>query len=302
MDSDEFIKEEVRYLTTLLSRGLEIPESDRCYLHTPFDKKEHVKRYGGKWSKSDKKWYISNDNLYKDELVEEYGIIYLNVPFSDKDSAKKLGALWCSTMKRWYAPSSSKNRDILEKIYGNYSCLIGEDRTFGGNLLFVDMIPINCWFTNVRYCIKSSDWDKLRHLIYSRSNFCCECCGIDTKKYSKSLEAHERWHYDEERCIQKLVRIVALCHNCHSATHYGFSKNSGKEEKVKKHLKNVRKFTDKECEEHIEDAYDRLKKLNDVEWELDLSLMTDNGIEVVKELNKRDRSIISRSLSRSKRK
>lgn len=36
---------------------------------------------------------------------------------------------------------------------------IDEDRNFGGYELYIDLIPKSCWFTNVRYCIKSNDWD-----------------------------------------------------------------------------------------------------------------------------------------------
>ena len=60
--------------------------------------------------------------------------------------------------------------------------LINEDRNYGDDELYIDLIPKSCWFTNVRYCIKKKDWDILRKIIYERTNYKCECCGIDCKK------------------------------------------------------------------------------------------------------------------------
>ena len=106
--------------------------------------------------------------------------------------------------------------------------LIGEDRNYGGKQLFVDLIPNNCWFTNVRYCVHSSEWNRLRFHIYERVDYKCECCGIDTKKSDVILEAHERWDYNEQTNTQKLMRLVALCHNCHQSTHIGLAGIRGK--------------------------------------------------------------------------
>ena len=41
--------------------------------------------------------------------------------------------------------------------------LVGEDRQFGGNLLFKDLIPRTTWFNNVRSCVTRNSWDKLRN-------------------------------------------------------------------------------------------------------------------------------------------
>jgi hypothetical protein len=97
--------------------------------------------------------------------------------------------------------------------------LAGEDRSFGGDGLFVDLIPQSCWFTNVRSCVGRRDWDRLRRMVYRRARDRCEICGAgrdpDVKKW---LEAHERWEYDEATLTQRLRRIVCLCSFCHEAT------------------------------------------------------------------------------------
>ena len=43
--------------------------------------------------------------------------------------------------------------------------LINEDRYYGGDELYIDLIPKSCWFTNVRYCIKK------KRLGYFKKNY-----------------------------------------------------------------------------------------------------------------------------------
>ena len=135
--------------------------------------------------------------------------------------------------------------------------LIGENREYGGNQLYKDLIPKSSWCNNVRRMVSSSTWDKIRKKAYERVNYKCECCNYDCKtkenypseyyengeilshssefkpdvelrKWNRiQLEAHERWSYDEINNMQKIERIVALCHRCHSATHMGLASLRG---------------------------------------------------------------------------
>lgn len=173
--------------------------------------------------------------------------------------------------------------------------LVGEDRTFGGNDLFVDLIPRSCWFSNVRTCIRSSDWDKLRHYIYERVNYTCECCSINTNEsiINGNLEAHERWEYDNVNKIQRLKRIVALCHQCHQTTHIGLAGIRGKKAEATAHLQKVRKFTDIECDLHIKNAFSIWSERNKYNWNLDLSLIENNNIKLSNKNKKNTRPIIN---------
>ena len=134
--------------------------------------------------------------------------ILLAVPFENKDEAKKLGAKWDAINKKWYIYENNPNKDLFMekwKINDDPVNLIGEDRNFGGNKLFVDLIPQTCWFSNVRSSIHPNDWDRVRNHIYNRVDYICECCGHDTKETGISLEAHERWQYDSDTLTQKLI-------------------------------------------------------------------------------------------------
>jgi|688.fasta_scaffold26518_6 hypothetical protein len=206
-------------------------------------------------------------------------VTYLAVPYSEKDKAKILGAKWDPSLKQWYTENNNKNLSLLLNEYSVNNepvILVGEDREYGGNNLFVDLIPTSCWFTNVRSSIHQKDWDRVRKHIYQRVNFICECCNINTKE----LEAHERWNYDNITKVQKLKRLVALCHQCHQATHMGLAQIKNKEIEATNHLKKVRNFSENECNLHISNAFNTWKERNKYDWTLDITLITDNGIKI----------------------
>ena len=219
---------------------------------------------------------------------------YLEVPFEEKDEAKELGAKWDPEIRKWYAPDMESLLFEKWKINTDPVILLGEDRNYGGNKLFIDLIPNTCWFTNVRSCVHPKDWDRLRKYVYERVNYICEGCNIDTQNSNIILEAHERWDYNEETQTQKLVRIVALCRNCHESTHIGLAGLNGKGYEAKEHIKKVRKFTEQEYQKHENDAFEIWRRRNTIHWELDLSLITSNNIKLSKPTpNKDERTRIS---------
>lgn len=220
---------------------------------------------------------------------------YISVLFEEKDDAKSLGAKWDGEKRLWYIPENINEINKL-KLQEKYKTnnepileLIGEDRTFGGNELFVDLIPSSCWFTNVRYCIHPSDWDRVRKFIYERVNYICECCGVNTKLHNIQLDAHERWLYDDVTHTQKLIRIVALCADCHQTTHIGLAGIRGKKEEATEHLQKVRNFTEEECKEHINNAFKIWRDRCNFEWSLDISLIENNNIKISNKVDKMER-------------
>lgn len=220
--------------------------------------------------------------------------IYLAVPFSEKEDAKKLGARFDGYIKKWFVLSNHFKLDELQekwKINTEPVILTGEDRTYGGNELFIDLIPKTCWFTNVRSCIHSSDWDRLRNHIYSRMDNTCECCHNKTN----NIEAHERWHYDDDTKTQKLIRLVALCQMCHTTTHIGLATIKGKRSEALEHLKKIRTFTQEEAVEHEKQAFKVWKDRNTIMWNLDLSLLTNNNIKLIKQVTAEEREHIGKN-------
>lgn len=219
------------------------------------------------------------------------------VPFSEKEDAKQLGAKFDGDIKKWYIMSNHSNLDELQekwKINTEPVILTGEDRSYGGNDLFIDLVPKTCWFINARSCTDSRDWDRLRDHVYSRVNNTCECCHNKTN----DIEAHERWHYDDDTKTQTLVRLVALCKMCHTTTHIGLAVINGKGPEAFEHLKKVRNFTHEEAIEHEIQAFKLWLERNESKWKLDLSLLTNNNIKLSKNLSSKERvDIVKKTLS-----
>ena len=205
-------------------------------------------------------------------------VVYLNIPYKEKKVAKEYGAIWDKDIKRWFCEDESNE---LCNIYERYKeiSIIGEDRTFVGDELYIDMIPKTSYFKNVRSLFNDTDWNLIRHHIYERSSHRCECCGVKRFKY---LDAHERWIYDYETKTQKLIRIIALCRPCHQATHFGHSKKTKNIDKIKEHLKKVKKIDDIELENHIREAYNIWNDRNKIEWIIDTSIISNSGFEIKK--------------------
>lgn len=205
-------------------------------------------------------------------------VVYLNIPYKEKKVAKEYGAIWDKDIKRWFCEDESNE---LCNIYERYKeiSIIGEDRSFGGDELYIDMIPKTSYFKNVRSLFNDTDWNLIRHHIYERSSHRCECCGVKRFKY---LDAHERWIYDYETKTQKLIRIIALCRPCHQATHFGHSKKTKNIDKIKEHLKKVKKIDDIELENHIREAYNIWNDRNKIEWIIDTSIISNSGFEIKK--------------------
>lgn len=184
--------------------------------------------------------------------------------------------------------SSQFESNTRDTLLPRIEKLIGEDRFFGGSRLFVDLIPKTCWFTNVRYAVDPDDWDRLRRFIYRRAYYRCECC--DTRA---PIEAHERWHFDERRKIQTLMRIIALCKPCHEATHIGLARIKGRGEAAMTHLMAVTGMNNQQAKQHIEDAFILWEKRNQHEWVLDLSIITNSGIRLARVVDKQERKTIA---------
>ena len=218
-----------------------------------------------------------------------YNRTYIAVSYGEKEDAKILGAKWDREKRCWYAPNNEP--ELLEKYpikkekIKNFK---NKNINFGGNRLFVDLIPRSCFFTNARYCIHPGDWERVKNYVHERAESKCECC-----QSRKNLETHERWHYNNKTETQKLMRLIALCQQCHQSTHMGYANTQGRGNEAKKHLKKVRKFTDDEVESHVIDAFDIWSLRNNTDWHLDLSLLIDNGIRLTKTVDKKYRRQIS---------
>ncbi len=174
--------------------------------------------------------------------------------------------------------------------------------------LEVDLIPANAWGRNVRAVVSESSWYSLRIKfnaikpayslatdpvflairnssstslvpsgIYPETTKSLVCSGCG-KSVSESLHLHEKWEFDDENLIQKLVGFVAVCEDCHNAIHMGRSIKVGLGESAKKHLKKVNGWTDSQLNKHLECASTQWLKRIDLKYQLDLSWLLEQGL------------------------
>lgn len=133
-----------------------------------------------------------------------------------------------------------------------------------------ELVPDGCWYSNLRSILKPKAWDILRKDAYMRADGKCMICG----RKATRLEAHERWSYDEEKKVQKLEDIIAVCHSCHSVIHIGRTQLLGDEEKAIAHFCKVNKCSYSDYIKALGKANEDHKRRNRVdEWGIDLSYL-----------------------------
>lgn len=131
-----------------------------------------------------------------------------------------------------------------------------------------EMVPDSCWYSNLRSILSPEQWNLVRRDAYARANGKCMICGAPSAK----LEAHERWSYDEENCVQKLETVVAVCRNCHEVIHIGRTSLLGNEKAASEHFMKVNGVSYAEYRKALGEANQAHIRRNKVaEWKLDIS-------------------------------
>ncbi|MBQ8429597.1 MAG: HNH endonuclease [Clostridia bacterium] len=134
--------------------------------------------------------------------------------------------------------------------------------------LTFELVPEECWYSNLRSVLKPSDWDKVRFDAYARAKGKCMICGGWTKR----LEAHEKWSYDEENALQKLEDVVALCHRCHEVKHISRTQLVGRGAEAMEHFMKVNGVSQMDYHAALQDANEEYLRRNKVEgWVTDIS-------------------------------
>ena len=136
-------------------------------------------------------------------------------------------------------------------------------------ILNFELVPDSCWYSNLRTCLKQSQWDKLRKGAYAKAEGKCMICKAKTFR----LEAHERWNYNDKTKVQKLQEIIAICHACHSVIHIGRTQLMGDEDKAIKHFIKVNKCSYADYRKALGEANALHRERNKYEWILDVTIL-----------------------------
>jgi len=135
--------------------------------------------------------------------------------------------------------------------------------------LLLELVPAPNWGWNLRSELKKSEWDEVRRVVYERAGHVCGVCGGKGRKWP--VECHERWTYDDEAGVQKLVGLEALCPPCHKTKHFGFAVQAGLAHVSRAHLMKVNNWSGDEADNHIDKAFAVWHRRSQRSWSLDLS-------------------------------
>lgn len=145
-------------------------------------------------------------------------------------------------------------------------------------LLTVELIPRTSWFTNVRSHVSAAEWERLKRIVSERAGRRCEICGGRGPRWP--VECHEVFSYDDERRVQRLERLVALCPACHEVKHIGLAGVRGRRAEAVRHLARVNGWSNADAELYLEACFEQWHRRSNHEWTLDLSHLEQYGVSV----------------------
>lgn len=131
-----------------------------------------------------------------------------------------------------------------------------------------ELVPDSCWCSNLRSSLPAEVWDRIRKKAYARAGGRCCICGA-----SGRLEAHEQWHYDDEKGVQSLYNVIAVCNPCHQVIHIGRTSLMGKEEEASKHFMSVNGCSYADYRKALGEANAAHRERSKREWLLDVSAL-----------------------------
>ncbi|MGV9414747.1 hypothetical protein ACWDOP_33005 [Nocardia sp. NPDC003693] len=140
-----------------------------------------------------------------------------------------------------------------------------------------DLLPPTTHGSNIRGIVDREVWDGLRNPVCAAAGNRCEICGDQSVRNGRSSrpDCHEKWVFEfrEDRAVQRLERLIAVCPGCHQVQHSGLARVKGVEHEVVARLCRINRWTPARAEEDLVRASERCGYLNQFDWDLDLSAL-----------------------------
>jgi hypothetical protein len=131
--------------------------------------------------------------------------------------------------------------------------------------LTIDLVPNSSRQADVRALMDEGTWDRLRDEVSRRADHRCEVCGAEVP-----VECHEVWSYDERTRVQTLVRMIALCPDCHQVKHMGSAAVPATSAQARAHLERVNGWMRLQTEAYISEVFREWQQRSQGPWTLDL--------------------------------
>jgi hypothetical protein len=138
-----------------------------------------------------------------------------------------------------------------------------------------DVLPPSVFGSNVRGIARESEWDRIRLAVSARAGKLCEICGDQSHGPFGKVQhpdCHEIWRFEVRDGVatQVLAGLIALCKRCHNTQHIGRALDL---EDVDDRLQLVNGWTRSEAQTDIRRTFRRLKLLEGLDVDLDLSTL-----------------------------
>lgn len=154
--------------------------------------------------------------------------------------------------------------------------------------LTLDLVPQSCFFSNLRSELPKSDWDRLRKKQYKKADYRCEICGGQGTKHR--VECHELWSYDEDRGVQVLEGLIALCPSCHEVKHMGLTATRGRREPALRQLMKVNGMSRQAGISYCVAEFSIWKQRSQRSWSLDLTWLEGQVVNSAKKIEEARRA------------
>jgi hypothetical protein len=133
--------------------------------------------------------------------------------------------------------------------------------------LAVELVPKTAWNQSLAKLLPRSVWNTIREGIIEEHGKRCRICGEE----EGTMNLHEMWEYNDVNHIQKLGGFILLCSMCHHVKHIGLAgilANQGKLDynEVIKHFCKVNNCSEKEFEEHVDNAFKIWRERSQHQW------------------------------------
>lgn len=138
--------------------------------------------------------------------------------------------------------------------------------------LTIELIPHSLWGKNLRTLIPQTSWDRIRRSCYRSANYRCQICSNVGDNHP--VECHEKWQYDDEKHVQKLIGVLSLCPLCHKVKHLGRvnALEPHLYETVVNHLLKINDWSFKDYRRYSRYIQQQHEKRDKYTWTIDIEL------------------------------
>jgi hypothetical protein len=146
----------------------------------------------------------------------------------------------------------------------------GADGTGGGPRarLRVELIPKTSWYADVRELMDEAAWERISREVLDRAGGGCEICGARDPR--QPMECHGVWRLEDRVRVQRLVRLIALCPDCHHVENMGFANMHGGGTRARAHLARVNGWTLVQSDAHVAEAFRVWARRSQGPWVIDV--------------------------------